>query len=57
MVKATYILYIFVFILHPTVLLGHGDLHERIEVASEAIQIAPDSAELYLERGILFFSA
>ena len=35
-------------------ILAHGDLHERIVAAGEAIKLNNKSAELYFERGELY---
>jgi len=34
---------------------AHGDLHERIEAISVIIEENPDSCDLYVKRGILYF--
>lgn len=55
MLKFFAILTFIVYLFSANVLFAHGDLHVRIELATAAIQLSPDNAELYLERGILLY--
>ncbi|MEZ5004640.1 MAG: hypothetical protein R2730_16545 [Chitinophagales bacterium] len=55
MLKFFAILTFIVCLFSANVLFAHGDLHVRIELATAAIQLSPDNAELYLERGILLY--
>jgi len=53
MMKAFVLLSSLFFGLCPS-LFAHGDIHERIEIATRRIEQHPDSADLYLRRGTLF---
>ena len=49
------LLYILLLVLSGSVLYAHGDLHKRILKVTEEIQKNPDSANLYFNRGKLYY--